>query len=296
MRPESPPAPLVLRRSTFHWGSRTYIMGVLNVTPDSFSDGGRFLDPEAAVEQALALEAAGADIVDVGGESTRPYADPVTEEEELRRTVPVIEAIRRRSDVPVSIDTTKAAVAEAALAAGADMINDVSALRADPRMAETAARHGAPVVLMHMRGTPGTMQDDTHYDDLVGEVHDFLAERVAWAEARGIPRGKILVDPGIGFGKSYQGNLVLLNRLDALLDIGVPVLVGPSRKAFLGAVTGRAAPAERDAATLGAVAAAALRGCHVVRVHDPAPTVDVLKAVDAIRSETLPDPGAGERP
>ena len=278
---------MAIKEHTFHWGSRTYIMGVINVTPDSFSDGGKFSSPERAKRQAALLVAAGADILDIGGESTRPFSEPVTLEEELRRVIPVIREIREISDRPISVDTVKAEVAEAALYEGADIINDISALRVDPRMADVASAFEAPVVLMHMKGSPRDMQVDPYYEDVVGEVKGFLEKRMAWANSKGIPRGKMLIDPGIGFGKSFQDNLVLINRLEEFTKLGVPVMVGVSRKAFLGAIAGINEAEERDVATLGAIAASAMRGANLVRVHNVALTRQVLRVVDAIRRESL---------
>lgn len=263
------------------WGEwdlegRVLVVGVVNVTPDSFSDGGRFFDPDAAASHALRLAKEGADLVDIGGESSRPGAEPVPAEEELRRVLPVIERLRGRLGVPMSVDTTKAAVAEAALQAGAQIVNDISALRADPGMARVVAGHGALVVLMHMQGTPRTMQLAPHYQDVVREVRSFLAERIEAAAAVGIDRDLVAVDPGIGFGKTVEHNLDLLRRLDELGELGRPILVGPSRKSFLGAVLGLPV-AERLEATLAACAVAVARGADMVRVHDVAP---VRRAVD----------------
>ncbi|MEA1991437.1 MAG: dihydropteroate synthase [Thermodesulfobacteriota bacterium] len=278
---------LVIKEHTFHWGSRTYIMGVINVTPDSFSDGGKFSSLEGAKRQAASLVAAGADIVDIGGESTRPFSEPVTLEEELRRVIPAIREIRKISDCPISVDTVKAEVAEAALYEGADIINDISALRFDPRMADVASAFEAPVVLMHMKGSPRDMQVEPHYEDVVGEVKGFLEKRMAWANSKGIPKEKMLIDPGIGFGKSFQDNLVLINRLEEFTELGVPVMVGVSRKAFLGAIAGINEAGGRDVATLGAIAASAMRGADLVRVHNVALTRQVLRVVDAICKEIL---------
>ncbi len=288
---------MTARRSyTLRWGRfrlelgrRTAIMAVLNVTPDSFSDGGLFLDPESARRQGERLVAEGADILDVGGESTRPFSTPVSAEEEIRRVVPVIAALAPHLPVPVSIDTTKAAVARAALAAGASLINDVSALRFDPEMAAVAAESGVPVVLMHMRGEPRTMQIDTRYADLIGEIRGFLASAAEAALAAGIPRELILLDPGIGFGKDAAQNLALIAGLSAFADLGYPLLVGPSRKSFLRRLLtppGGEEPAPRSPAvedgTLGAVAAAALNGAHIVRVHEVQRTRALLQVIDAL--------------
>ena len=255
---------------------RVLIMGILNVTPDSFSDGGRFLSPDAAVERALAMEKEGADIIDVGGESARPGADPVPVEEELRRVLPVLERLRGKLRIPISIDTTKAEVAEAALRAGASIVNDISALRFDPAMAPLVAKFGAGLVLMHMLGTPKTMQQAPHYEDVVTEVRDFLAERAQYAQSQGIPREAIAVDPGIGFGKTVEHNLELLRRLPELVELGFPVLVGPSRKSFIGAILGLGVE-ERLEGTLAACAVAVVRGADILRVHD---VKEVRRAAD----------------
>ncbi len=278
---------MAIKEHTFHWGSRTYIMGVINVTPDSFSDGGKFSSPEGARRQAALLVAAGADILDIGGESTRPFSEPVTLEEELRRMIPVIREIRKISDCLISVDTMKAEVAEAALYEGADIINDISALRFDPKMADVASAFEAPVVLMHMKGSPKDMQVDPYYEDVVGEVKGFLEKRMAWANSKGIPKEKILIDPGIGFGKNFQDNLILINRLEEFTELGVPVMVGVSRKAFLGAIAGIEEAGKRDVATLGAIAVSAMRGANLVRVHNVALTRQVLQVVDAICRESL---------
>jgi dihydropteroate synthase len=278
---------LAIKEHTFHWGSRTYIMGIINVTPDSFSDGGKFSSPKEAKQQATSLIAAGADILDIGGESTRPFSEPVTLEEELRRVIPVIREIREISNCPISIDTVKAEVAEAALNEGADIINDISALRFDPKMADVASAFEAPVVLMHMKGSPRDMQVDPYYEDVVMEVKHFLENRMAWANSKGIPKEKMLIDPGIGFGKSFHDNLVLINRLQEFTELGVPVMVGASRKAFLGTIAGINEARERDVATLGAIAASAIRGADLVRVHNVALTRQVLQVVDAICRKNL---------
>ncbi len=268
---------------------RTHVMGIVNVTPDSFSDGGRFHDPRAAADHALRLADEGADIIDIGGESTRPFSDGVSEEAELARVIPVIERLAGRVHVPISIDTTKARVAREAVAAGAAVINDVSALRMDGRMASTAAECGVPLILMHMLGTPKTMQARPVYGDVVGEVKAFLAEAIERAVSAGVARSLIVVDPGIGFGKTVAHNLALINRLDALAELNAPILVGPSRKAFIRKLLKR--PDEEDippglpavaVGTQAAVAAAALRGAHIVRVHDVAPAVATLRVIDAL--------------
>jgi dihydropteroate synthase len=252
------------------------VMGILNATPDSFSDGGRFTDLPRAVEHGLAMERDGAAIIDVGGESTRPGAEPVSEQEELRRVVPVIESLRSAGvRAAISIDTSKAAVAAAALDAGADLVNDVSALRADPAMAELIAAREVPCVLMHMRGEPRTMQRDPHYADVVGEVARFLEERLLAARETGIHEERIWLDPGIGFGKTVAHNLTLLRELPALAALGRPIVIGTSRKSFLGVLTGRDF-AGLSAATVAANVLAYERGARVFRVHDVAPTRDAL--------------------
>lgn len=278
------PAALELGGRTFEWGTRTYVMGVVNVTPDSFSDGGRYFGAEAAIAHGVALAEAGADLLDVGGESTRPGAQPVGAEEELARVVPVIEGLRARTSVPLSVDTTKTAVAREALRAGAHLINDITGFRSDPELPRVVAEAGAACCLMHIQGTPATMQQAPRYDDLMDEVLAFLEDAVARAVAAGVPRGRILLDPGIGFGKTFDHNLYLLRRLGELRVLGLPLLVGTSRKGFLGKLTGGKPAAERLAATLGSVAAvAALGGAEVVRVHDVSETRDALAVADAIR-------------
>ena len=262
-------------------GPGARVMGVVNVTPDSFSDGGRLPTPEAAADHGRRLAETGAAILDIGGESTRPGAPPVPEEEELRRVLPVVEALAGKHGLPVSVDTSKARVAEAACAAGARMINDVTALGGDPRMAEIAARARVPVVLMHMRGTPATMQDAPRYDDVVGEVTDFLRTAAARAREAGIDEEGILADPGLGFGKTLAHNVELLARLDELRSLGLPLLVGPSRKRFVGELTGRPV-SERAFGTAAAAAAAVLAGAVLVRVHDVAELADVLRVANAI--------------
>jgi dihydropteroate synthase len=257
------------------------IMGVINVTPDSFSDGGDNLQPDVAVAYGLELERAGADIIDIGGESTRPGAEPVPLERELQRVIPVIEGLRERSAVPISIDTMKAEVARRAIAAGADFVNDVTALRHDPEMAGVVADAEVPVCLMHMQGTPRTMQDDPRYADVVADVSDFLVERAADAEAAGIDRGLISIDPGIGFGKTIVHNLTLLRDLDRIAGLGYPVLVAVSRKRFLGQITGQAEK-QRVAGTVAANLEAFRRGGWMFRVHDVGPNREALLVAAAV--------------
>ena len=265
----------------FDCSERTLVMGILNVTPDSFSDGGRFLGERAAVDHGVNMAESGADIVDVGGESTRPGSDPVGAEVEIERVVPVIERLARYlAGIPISIDTRKAEVAAAALEAGATIVNDVSG-GSDPAMFELASQHGAGIVLMHMRGDPKTMQVEPIYDDLVAEVHEYLRERVEAAEFAGVEPDRIVVDPGIGFGKDLDHNLALIRRIDAFLDLGRPVLVGPSRKRFLGTLLDLPED-QRVEGTAAAVAWMVSRGAHVVRVHDVQEIVRVVRVVDAI--------------
>lgn len=260
---------------------RPLIMGILNVTPDSFSDGGRFFSLDAAIERAQEMEREGADIIDIGGESTRPNAPAVGVAQELDRVVPVIEALSRRIQVPISIDTYKAEVARAACAAGAEIVNDVTGLRLDPEMARITAEADAGVVVMHTRGMPDTMQADTSYDDLISEVKTYLEQSVALAREAGIADGRIVVDPGLGFGKSVQGNLELIKRLADFRELGFPVLVGPSRKSFVGAVTGRGG-GERIFGTAAAVAMSVAHGASIIRVHDVAAMKDVAVMARAL--------------
>ncbi len=268
-------------------GHLPLVVGIVNVTPDSFSDGGLHATTAAAVEFAQRLVAEGADVLDVGGESTRPGASPVSVEEELARVVPVIEALRRHGiALPISVDTRKADVAQAALSAGATLINDVSAGTSDPRMFETVARLGAGIVLMHMKGEPATMQAAPRYDDVVAEVAAILAERAAAAEHAGVAPGRIFVDPGLGFGKSFDHNEALLRDLEALTSMKRGVWIGASRKGFLGAITGRPT-GERLAASLACAARAFEAGVHAVRVHEVAATVDLFAVLERIGKRSI---------
>ncbi|RKH04617.1 dihydropteroate synthase [Corallococcus sp. CA053C] len=279
-----PPRILELGGRSFEWGTRTYVMGVVNVTPDSFSDGGRYLDVDAAVEHGVALAEAGADLLDVGGESTRPGSLPVPADEELERVLHVVEGLRARTSVPLSVDTMKASVAAESLKAGAHLINDVTGFHFDAELPRVVAAAGAACCLMHTQGMPRTMQQTPHYQDVVGEVMDYLEEGMLQATDAGIPRERILLDPGIGFGKTLEHNLFLLRRLEELRGLGQPLLVGTSRKSFLGKLAGGRGPTERLAATLGSVAAmAVMGGADVVRVHDVTEVRDALAVADAIR-------------
>ncbi len=286
--------PLILRfrHCSYDLSQRTLVMGAVNVTPDSFSDGGLFFEKEKAIEQGLCLAEAKADILDIGGESTRPGAKTLEEEEEARRVIPVIQALSQKTEVPISIDTRKAGVAERALEAGAEMVNDVSALRFDERMVAVVAERQVPVVLMHMRGNPETMQVDPHYDDLLGNLLEFFRERIDFAESRGIRPDGIILDPGIGFGKSLesQHNLVLLKNLHRFKVLGKPLLVGTSRKAFIGKILGLP-PQEREEGTMATVAVAILNGANIVRVHEVERMRRVVRVVDAVLRCEAEDPG-----
>ncbi|MDH3981700.1 MAG: dihydropteroate synthase [Kiritimatiellaceae bacterium] len=283
----------MINRRTYNWkcrnrtlklGERTLVMGILNVTPDSFSDGGDFSDPGKAIEHALEMIEHGANIIDIGGESTRPGADSVSEVEEIKRTVPIIEKIREQSDIPISIDTMKAEVAFQALEAGANIINDVSAFESDPGMVKIAAQTGAGVVLMHKQGIPQTMQDDPTYENVVEEVCDYLKTRMDFAAMNGVSRNAICIDPGIGFGKTLEHNLALMRGLPKLTACGCPILIGASRKSFIGAITGRATPTERLAGSLGVAGWSIALGTHILRVHDVIDTCDVCRIVDILSS------------
>ena len=263
-------------------------MGILNVTPDSFSDGGRFLAPEKALAQARQMIAEGADLLDVGGESTRPGAPAVSLQEELDRVLPVIEGLRRETDIPVSIDTTKASVAAAAIACGANFINDISGLQFDSQMAQTAAESRSGLFLMHTRGRPGVMQQDTNYSALLSEVLTFLQQAADTAIAAGVDRQSIAIDPGIGFGKDVIGNLRLLQHLDSFVNSGFPVLLGISRKSFIGQILQQESPTERLSGTLASIASGVERGASIFRVHDVRPARDAALVAWAVREGELP--------
>ncbi len=280
-----------------HLGERTLVMGILNVTPDSFSDGGSYFTTEQAVAHAEKLIEDGADILDVGGESTRPFSDTVSETEEIRRVAPVIEAIAKRYSIPISIDTMKATVARQAVEAGAAIINDVGALRADPLMAKTAAETGVPVILMHMLGTPKTMQASPHYDDLLTDIRNFLTDSISNAIHHGVDRSRIIIDPGIGFGKTIAHNLTIVRCLNFFASLNAPILIGPSRKAFIRKLlktefsqtssASIAADMERiETGTQAVVAASILGGAHIVRVHDVARTIATVRIIDALKGDS----------
>jgi dihydropteroate synthase len=257
-------------------------MGVINVTPDSFSDGGLFFEKERAVEQGLQLAADGADVIDVGGESTRPYSKGISADEEMDRVLPVIEALKKELTIPISIDTLKARVAREALRCGASIVNDISALRSDPEMVSVAAEAGVPVILMHMKGTPADMQVNPVYDDVAAEIIAFLKEVMDQAVSRGVRRDRMIVDPGIGFGKTFDHNLEILKELARFQCLDAPILVGSSRKAFIGRILDKKAH-ERDTGTMATVAAAVMNGAHIVRVHNVKQAVETVKVIDAIK-------------
>jgi dihydropteroate synthase len=276
------------------FGGKPLIMGIVNITPDSFSDGGVFFDPETAVAHGEKLAAQGADILDIGGESTRPFAETVTLEEELRRVIPVIEALAKRVSIPISIDTTKSEVARQAIEAGAAIVNDISALRADEKMADIVRDYGVPVIIMHMLGTPKTMQMAPSYKNVIVEIRAFLENAIQHAEKKGVERTRIIIDPGIGFGKTPIHNLQLIKHVDELKSIGCPILIGPSRKAFIrhilkepeGADLSPDAPIV-ETGTQAVVAVSAFNGVDILRVHNVANTRATLKLVDAIRTTSV---------
>jgi dihydropteroate synthase len=257
-------------------------MGVINVTPDSFSDGGRFFEKEQAIEQALQLAKDGADFIDIGGQSTRPYSEGISAEEEMNRVIPVIEALKKELTIPISIDTLKAKVAREALRSGASIVNDISALRSDPEMASVAAEAGVPVVLMHMKGTPSDMQVNPTYEDVASEIIAFLKKAMEHAVSSGIRKDRLIVDPGLGFGKTFDHNLEILRELGRFKCLDAPLLVGSSRKAFIGRVLDKKAH-ERDTGTMATVAAAVMNGAHIVRVHNVKQAVETVKVIDAIK-------------
>ena len=275
-----------LRSGALKLGERTLVMGVLNVTPDSFSDGGDFLDPQRAIQHALAMEKAGADLLDIGGESTRPGSQGTPARDELARILPVLQGLRGRLNIPVSVDTRKAEVAEAALSAGAQIINDVSGLKNDTRIAEVAARRAAPLILMHMRGEPATMQKGPFARDVMRDVLQGLRASILKARKGGLQKSQIIVDPGIGFGKSFEQNYELLRKLPEIAKLGYPVLVGTSRKGFLGATLARDGkplpPEQRIWGTAATVTATILAGAHIVRVHDVEEMVQVARVADCV--------------
>lgn len=279
---------LVIRDKCFVWGKQTYLMGVLNITPDSFSDGGDYYQVEAAFDHAQELVKAGADILDVGGQSTRPGAKAISPEAELERVIPIIQAIRQAFNIPISVDTTRAAIAQQAIQAGADLINDISGGTFDPQMLSTVAELEVPIVLMHIRGTPETMQQLTDYEDLIGEIKSVLKERIRAAEQAGIARSRIIIDPGIGFGKTYEQNLELLRQLHQFSSFGVPLLVGTSRKSFIGKILNQSDPKQRVLGTASTCCAAIAQGADILRVHDLPQMRDVSRVADAIWRKKKP--------
>ncbi len=274
-------------------GPRTWIMGVINITPDSFSDGGLYFDKNKALEKGLQLVEEGAEIIDIGGESTRPDSEPVSPEEEIRRVIPLIATLRKQTDALISIDTTKSEVAHAALDAGADIINDISALRFDPRMAPLAAEKDVPVILMHMKGTPKTMQVNPTYEDVLLEVKAFLEESIDKAQASGIKKEKIIIDPGIGFGKRLKDNLALINNLHLLEELGRPILIGVSRKSFIGTIL-NSPPEERLEGTIASSILSIIHGAHILRVHDVASVKKAVRVAEAIMREGFSHPSSRE--
>ncbi|MDL1976830.1 MAG: dihydropteroate synthase [Deltaproteobacteria bacterium] len=262
--------------------NRTLLMGILNVTPDSFSDGGMFVTIDKAVAHGEALCSAGADIIDVGGVSTRPFADPVSVDEEIARVIPVIKRLSQRVSAPISVDTSRAETAKRAIEAGARIVNDIAALRFDPFLGDVVAEADLPVVLMHMQGTPETMQIRPAYDDVMGEIIDFLSGSIDLAVSKGIPRENIIVDPGIGFGKKVEHNLTIIRELSRLKSLGRPILVGASRKSFIGEITGIKEPARRDTATLAVTALLVANGADIIRVHDVKRSTEVVRMVEGI--------------
>ena len=267
---------------TIEINNKTLIMAVLNVTPDSFSDGGNYLDVQFAVDKTLEMIEHGADIIDIGGESTRPGAEKVSQDTELKRVIPVIQSIRKVSDIPISIDTTKSEVARQAIAAGADIINDISAFKMDPKMKDVCKESGAGAMLMHMRGTPQTMQDNLHYDDLVKEIKGYFDCTIQELISLGISKDSLMIDPGIGFSKNVEQNLQLINRLDEFLEFDIPVLLGTSRKSFIGKVLNLENPSERVWGTAASIAIGISKGASVVRVHDIKEMKQVSALTDAI--------------
>jgi dihydropteroate synthase len=275
---------LTWRNFSLDFSKKTYVMGILNVTPDSFSDGGLYLNAESAIKRALRMVNDGADIIDIGGESTRPGSDPVTIDEELTRTIPVIETLAQKIRVPISIDTYKAEVAKKALEAGASMVNDISGLRFDPAMKKVVSAYQVPVVIMHIRGNPKDMQKNPVYASLIPEIIEFLKESISIAADAGISQETIIIDPGIGFGKTFAHNLEIIHNLHMFSKLGRPLLVGLSRKAFIGKILGDASPEERLEGTAAAAAISIFNGANIIRVHDVKEMVKVARVADAIKN------------
>lgn len=272
---------------SFNLSQKTHIMGILNVTRDSFSDGGLYFNKYSAIERAIQMVEEGADIIDIGGESTRPGSEPVNEAEELRRTIPVIEVLVKKISVPISIDTYKSEVANKALDAGASMVNDISGLRFDPKMPEVIAYYKVPIVIMHIKGTPRDMQQNPVYNALIPEIMDYLSEGIRLAVQAGISEDMIIIDPGIGFGKTFEHNLEIIHNLRTFISLEKPILIGPSRKAFIGKVLGDLPVTERAEGTAAAIAISVLNGANIVRVHDVREMVKVVKVADAIKKMSI---------
>ena len=273
---------LVIRNNLFSWGDRTYIMGVLNVTPDSFSDGSQFNVLDRALQQAHEMINQGADIIDIGGQSTRPGAKQITLEEELNRVILVVKALRQQSNITISVDTTRAKVAQKAIEIGADIINDISGATFDEAMLPTVARMNVPIILMHIRGNPETMQTLANYQDVVGEITKFLQARIDAAIKLGISKKHLIIDPGIGFAKNYQQNITILRNINQLKELGYPILIGTSRKSFIGQILDKNEPKDRVWGTAGSCSYAITQGADILRVHDVAVIADVAKVTDAI--------------
>ncbi len=273
---------LTIREYNFHWGQRTYLMGILNLTPDSFSDGGQFNTRQSAIAQAQYMIDHGADIIDIGGQSTRPGAEQISFTEEFQRVIPIIKAIRQQFSIPVSIDTTRAKIAQEAIAVGADIINDISGGTFDEEMLTVAGRLDVPIILMHMRGNPQTMQQMTDYQDLVPDITDFLSHQIQKAIACGVDSSKIIIDPGIGFAKTPEQNIELLRRLSEFKALGVPILIGTSRKIFIGKIINQKDPQKRVWGTAATCCSAIMSGADILRIHDVAEIYDVSRVADAI--------------
>lgn len=278
----SVPPPLITKKTTLEFGKRTFVMGILNVTPDSFSEKGIYFDADNAVSRGIEMEEEGADIIDIGGESTRPGAEPVSVDDELKRVIPVVARLASKVKTLISIDTSKAEVAERALEAGADIVNDISGLRYDKRMPETVAAHNAPVIIMHIKGTPRDMQTSPCYESLIREVIGYIDESIRIAEGAGIASDKIIIDPGIGFGKTFEHNLSILKNLDAFGALGKPVLLGTSRKSFIGKITG-AEVDDRRTGTAATIAVGVMKGADIVRIHDVKEGLQAARMTDAIK-------------
>jgi dihydropteroate synthase len=282
IKPKNQLNPLLIRDSSFNWGEKTYLMGILNVTPDSFSDGGEFDNLESALLQAQQMIEQGADLIDIGGQSTRPGAAEISLGEELERVIPVIKQLRQKTSIPISIDTTKAKVAQAAIEAGADIVNDISGGTFEPEMFSTVAKLDTPIILMHLRGNPQTMQQLTDYQDLIGEISSFLDNQIESAIAAGIKREQIIIDPGIGFAKTYQQNIQLIQKLSEFKSFNLPILVGVSRKSFIGHILNKKNPKERVWGTAAACCGAIAQKADILRVHDVAEIYDVCRVADQI--------------